>query len=184
MNKEQIQKFVLIGLFAGGGIYAYFDFLLGPLNRRETSSAAEIRKLEPLIREAQIRIKRTRTIEESDPYATAAGVVFDLMEAKIPKEASVAWLPQRMDAYFSSAGFDKGSFRQEEEKQDTIAPLYKRSAWEVEFTKGDFFKLGKALAAMENGEGLLQVTRLKVETTPTDPARQRVLVGFQTLVKP
>jgi len=184
MNKEQIQKFVLIALFAGGGVYAYFDFLLGPLNRRESNSTLEIRKLEPLIREAQGRIKRTRAIEESDPHAAAARLAFDAMEARIPKEASVAWLPQRIDAYFSQAGFEKGSFRQEEEKQDNIAPLYKRSLWEVEFAKGDYLKLGAALAALENGEGLLQVTRLRVETTPTNPASQRIIVGFQTLVKP
>lgn len=184
MSKEQIQKFVLIALFAGGGIYAYFDFLLGPLNRREANASADIQKLEPLIRDAQGRIRRTKSIEAADPHAAAAGVVFDVMESQIPKEASVAWLPQRMDAYFQKAGFEKGNFKQNEERQDTIIPLYKRSSWEVEFSKGDFFKLGKALAALENGEGLLQVTRLRIDIMPNDPAIQRVSIGFQTLVKP
>lgn len=183
MNKEKVQKYFLVALMAVGGIYGYFDFLLGPLNRREANAKTLISKLEPQVREAHTRIKRTRSIEESDPHAAMASHIFEVMKEKIPVEASVAWLPQRMDAYFSQAGFEKGVFRQQEEGADPDLKHFKRSSWLVDFSKGDFFKLGTALAHLENGEGLLQVTNLKIEAQPTNPELQRISVGFQTIVK-
>lgn len=184
MKKDQIQKFVLIALVAGGGVYCYFDYLLTPLAKREAAARSQIAKLEPLIKDAQSRIKRTRSIEASDPHAAAAGAIFDAMDHSIPSEAAVAWLPQRLTDRLKKHGIEKCVFRQVDEKPDTQLPRYKLSSWRVDVPAVDFNQLGSAIAALENEEGLMQFTQINIEATPLDPRLQRAAFSLRTLVKP
>lgn len=183
-KKEKIQKIVLASLVACGGVYCYFDYLLAPLSAREVRAQAEIARIEPLIAKAMTQVKRTRLIANADPYAADAREVFGALERTIPREASVAWVPQRFGAFFKAQGIPRVSYRLTGEERDPEVVGYKLSRWGVSIPGVEFNAFAKALAAWENQEGLMQITHLNFNVSPGDVERQGVEIKLQTIVKP
>ena len=183
INKEQLQKIFLISLLAIGGLYCYFDMLLGPLARQEEAALKRIEELQPKIMEAKKQLNRTHSIEEGDQNVGRARQIMEVIKASIPEGASVAWFPSRLSDFFSRQGIKKPLYRLNSETPDADLPGYKDSFWSIEIPKIQFAALAIAIAGLENQEGLLQIRNLQIEATPIDVQFQRAQLTISTLVK-
>jgi hypothetical protein len=181
LNKDNIQKIILGAMMGGGLLYAYFNFLLGPLNTSEAAALREIKKLEPDISGARAQIKRTKSIEAGDPNAAAAAEVWVLMNQRIPKGATVAWVPQKLSDFFKRSKIEKANFKLNSEALDNDLPGYKASFWSIEIPKVDYVKLGNAIEALENEEGLLQVQAVDIDSQAGEILEQRAQVTISIL---
>ena len=182
-NKEQAQKFFLIALVALGGLYCYFDLLLGPLSKTEKLATAQIEDLGPKIQKAKKQIVQIRGIEEGDVNAAAAREIREAMKTSIPDGASVTWLPPRLAEFFTRQGIQKPIFRINSETPEADIVGYNTSLWTIDIPKIEFVPLGIALAGLENQEGLLQVVNIQIEASSTDPQFQKVQLTVSTIAK-
>ncbi|MEI6562254.1 MAG: hypothetical protein WCO68_09250 [Verrucomicrobiota bacterium] len=182
-NKEQIEKVGLATVLCLGGLYYYTFEMLAPLDKRETSATKEIAALEPKIRDAKSKIARARAVEAGDAHATEAQRVYALMKAKIPGGQPVAWLPTRFTEFFKQQGIGKPLYRANPEPTDLNFPGYKGSSWALELPGAGFVALGTALAALENQEGLMQITNLQIDPVATSPELHHAQLTISTLVK-
>jgi len=182
-NKEQIEKVALATMLCLGSLYYYTFEMLAPLNKREAAATKEIAALEPKIREAKSKIVRTRAIEAGDTHAAEAQRVYALMTKKIPRGQPVAWLPTRFTDFFKQQGIGKPLYRVNPEPAELNIPGYKDSSWTLELPGVGFAALGAALAALENQEGLMQITNLQIDPTATSPEIHHAQLTISTLVK-
>ena len=59
-----------------------------------------------------------------------------------------------------------------------------RYSWVIELPQADFASLGTAIAALENAEPLLSITRFSVKALPDDPQFQQItMVATTAMVK-
>ena len=182
-TKEQIQKAVLAAMLCGGGLYYYTSEMLGPLAKREAAALKEIAALEPKIKEAKSKIVRANAIEAGDTHAQEALRAYAVLKTKIPGGQPVAWLPTRFAEFFKQRGIGKSLFRCNPEPGDSDFPGYKVTSWTMEFPGVGFAALGLALAALENQEGLMQITNLQMDPLATNPELHHAQLTISTLVK-
>ena len=166
LNKETVEKIGLGCILLFGGLYYYFNELLGPLSAHEAAILKELPALEGQIRDAKIQVNRTRSVESADPNAVAARECFDVMKVTIPDGSPLAWLPQRFSDFFKRQGIAKATFRLNAETPASDIPGYKNSFWAIDIPKVEYVPLAIAIAGLENQEGLLQITNLQILTTP------------------
>lgn len=183
LSKENIQKAVLAAMVAIGGLYYYAVELMGPLSLKGKATAAAIVSLEGKIKEARTKIAQTRSIESSDIYADSAQKAYAVMNEKIPTGQPVAWLPTRMGEYFKRQGIPKQSFRMNPPLPDPGLPGYQISSWSIDFPAIAFGVFGKAVAGLENQEGLIQIMNLQLDTMSKDPEFPHAQITFSTFVK-
>jgi hypothetical protein len=55
-----------------------------------------------------------------------------------------------------------------------------RYNWLIELPQADFASLGKAVAALENNEPLLAITRLSIKALAEDPQFQQITIVAST----
>ncbi|MEI8233504.1 MAG: hypothetical protein WCH57_02330 [Verrucomicrobiota bacterium] len=182
-NKEQIQKAVLVVMLGGGCLFYYTSEMIGPLSERETKALKEIAALEPKIKDAKTRMSRTQAIETADPHADEARRALGVMRAKIPDAPPVAWFPTRMETFLKQQGIAKPVFHPNAERKNPGFPGFEEAAWSMEFLRVTFTGLGRALAALENQEGLLQITQLQINPVPKEPEAHYAKITISTLVK-
>lgn len=183
LTKDQIQKLVLsaIGFFVL--VYVYFSFFLGPLNRSRDAMLANITNLQNKVASSKNEMMRATNLETQ---ATNATTRFAALKALSPEGAPIAWFPPRMKAFFASQEIDKTSARLESSTAFKEADLaeWMRYTWLFDLPQTDFATLGKTVAALENTEPLLSITRINIKTMPGDPQFQQVsLTASTALVK-
>lgn len=184
LNKENLQKLVLGVLLALAGIYFYWSELLGPLSTREAAAKEQIAALEPQMKEAKVQVTRTQSIEAGDSNAKAAREIFAVMKKSIPEEPPIAWYQPRLAEFFKRQGVSKATCRWTSDSPEPDLPGFKSCFWTIDLPRIEFVELAKAIAGLENHEGLLQIANVQIEATPLpDVQYQHAQLSVSTIVK-
>ena len=182
-NKELIQKAVLAAMFCAGGLWYYATEMLGPLTKRQGEAKKEITALEPKLKDAKSKILHTNAIQAGDTHAMEAQRAFAVLKAKIPGGQPVAWLPTRFAEFFKQQGIGKPTFRSNPKPSESDFLGYTGSSWTIDLSNVGFAAFGRALAALENQEGLMQITNLQLDSVATAPEIHHAQLTISTLVK-
>jgi hypothetical protein len=181
LTKDQIQKLMLstIGFFVL--VYVYFSFFLGPLNRSRDSMLATINEVQGKIANSKTEITKTSNLEKQ---ATTATTRFAALKALSPEGAPIAWFPPRIKTFFANQQLDKATARLENSVPYKEADLanWMRHNWLIELPQADFSVLGNAIAALENSEPLLSLTRVNIRALQDDQQFQQVTLTASTAI--
>ncbi|MFL6521505.1 MAG: hypothetical protein ACJ8NS_14895 [Chthoniobacterales bacterium] len=179
LSKDQFKKLFLstMGFFVL--IYVYFSFFLGPLNSSRDTALAQINDLQDKVANSKNELTKTAKLEKQ---AEAATTRFAALKALSPEGAPIAWFPPRLKTFFANQQIDKASARLETNSPYKEADLaeWTRYSWVIELPQADFSTLGKAVAALENAEPLLSITRLNIKALAEDPQFQQVTLTANT----
>jgi len=179
LTKDQIQKLVLSTIGFIVLIYVYFSFFLGPLNRSRDTMLSSIADLQGKVANSKTEITKASNLEKQ---ASSATTRFAALKALSPEGAPIAWFPPRMKAFFANQDIDKATARLESNGAFKEADLagWTRYGWLFDLPQADFATLGKAMAALENTEPLLTITRINIRAIPEDPQFQQVSLTAST----
>jgi len=183
LSKNQIQKIMLSGMGFVVLVYVYFSFFLGPLNKSRDTMLGQITELQDKVANSKNELTRTAKLEKQAETATNR---FAALKALSPEGAPIAWFPPRMKAFFANQQIDKATARLENSSpyKETDLANWMRYNWVIELPQADFASLGKAIAALENAEPLLSITRFSVKALPDDPQFQQItMVATTAMVK-
>lgn len=183
MKQDTVKKIAAIVIFALIGLYGYFSVLLGPLDETEVRSKKEIAELTPLVGAAEKEIAKTRALERSDPATVRARQLRETLDATIPGGAPIAWFPQRLSEFFAAHDVRSFSSQLTSETVDGNFPGFKVSVWQINVNNIGFAQIGSVLAALENHEGLAQITGIEINTNLSNPEQQSLRLDLSTLVK-
>ena len=178
--KEEIEKLVLLLLVLLAGLYLYVHMLLAPLGVQERNHLKAIQDLTPKIEAAKNQISTTRALESKVPEATKE---MAFITENNPKGAPLAWFPPRLNQFLSERAIPKAVVRLVDEPADSDLAGFRQFKWKVELPATDVMTLGKAMAALENQEVLLEVSSLQIEVFAQEPLRQRAVLNLTTWIK-
>jgi hypothetical protein len=179
MSKDQVKKLMLSAMGFIVLIYVYFSFFLGPLNSSRDSTLSQITQLQDKVAGSKAELTKTAKLEKQAETATKR---FAALKALSPEGAPIAWFPPRMKAFFANQEIDRATARLESNaayKESDLAN-WSRYSWVIELPQADFSTLGKALAALENAEPLMSVSRITIKGLPEDPQFQQVTLSAST----
>ena len=179
LSKDQIQKLMLSAMGFVALIYVYFSFFLGPLNNSRDTMLGQIAEVQGKVAGSKTELAKTANLEKQ---AEAATKRFAALKALSPEGAPIAWFPPRMRAFFANQEIDKGTGRLETSGtfKETELAGWMRYNWIIELPQADFATLGKAVAALENSEPLLSITRISIKALPDDPQFQQITLSAST----
>ena len=179
LSKDQIKKILLSTAGFVVLVYVYFSFFLGPLNKSRDSMLAQIGEFQGKIANSQNELTKTAKLEKQAETATTR---FAALKALSPEGAPIAWFPPRIKTFFANLQIDTASARLETSNAYKEVDLanWMRYSWLIELPQADFSSLGKAVAALENAEPLLSITRMTVKALPEDPQFQQVTMMAST----
>lgn len=180
-TKDQIQKVTLSGIGFVVLVYVYFSFFLGPLNKSRDTMQAKIVELQNKIAASKGEITKATTLERQ---ATSATDRFAALKSLSPEGAPIAWFPPRLKVFFANQQIDKAAARLENSapfKEPELAGWLKYN-WIIDLPQTDFATLGTALAALENSEPLLSITKLSVHANAEAPQFQQVSFSATTAI--
>jgi hypothetical protein len=179
LSKDQIQKLALSTIGFIVLVYVYFSFFLGPLNNSRDTTEAQIAELQGKVASSKSELTKTANLEKQ---ADASTKRFAALKALNPEGAPIAWFPPRMKAFFASQEIEKSTTKFETSVAFKDADLanWMRNNWVIELPQTDFATLGKAVAALENAEPLLSITRISIKAGPEDPQFQQVTLNANT----
>ena len=183
LSKDQIKKVLLSSTGFVVLVYVYFSFFLGPLNKSRDSMLAQIDDLQGKVANSKNELNKTAKLEKQ---AEAATTRFAALKALSPEGAPIAWFPPRIKTFFANQQIDKAAARLETSSayKETDLANWMRYNWVIELPQADFSSLGKAIAALENAEPLLSITRMSVKALPEDPQFQQItMVASTAMVK-
>jgi hypothetical protein len=181
LSKDQIQKLFLSAVGFIVLIYVYFSFFLGPLSTSRDSALAQIDDLQGKVANSKNELTKTAKLEKQAETATTR---FAALKALSPEGAPIAWFPPRIKTFFANQDIDKASARLESNGAYKEADLanWTRYGWVIELPQAEFSTLGRAVAALENGEPLLSITRINIKALSEDPQFQQVTLTASTAV--
>ena len=181
LSKDQIQKLLLSAMGFVVLVYVYFSFFLGPLNRSRDSMLSTIDETQNKIASSKTEIAKASNLEKQ---ATTATTRFAALKALSPEGAPIAWFPPRMKSFFANQAMDKATARLESSAAYKEADLanWTRHNWLIELPQADFAILGKAVAALENSEPLLAITRVHIRALADDQQFQQVTLTASTAI--
>lgn len=183
LNKDQIQKLSLSVIGFIVLVYVYFSFFLGPLNRSRAGMLAKMDELQSKIGSSKSEMMKANSLERQAGTATER---FASLKALTPEGAPIAWFPPRMKAFFANQGIDKVTARLETSapfKEPELAAWIKYT-WMIDVPQTDFASIGKSIAALENTEPLLALTKVSIKAVADAPEfQQATLSAATTLVK-
>lgn len=180
IQKEILQKILLISLLSITGLYAYVSLLIGPLLGTESNEKRLMSGLSPKIAAAKTQIQKTKNLESRIPEITDKT---HSMFARLPEGAPVAWFPPKISEFFKQNGIEKILVRVSGEPQDSEIPGFRRFNWSIEFPKVDFLEFAGAMALLENSEPLLDLNAIQLERDAEDPLSQRATISASLLVR-
>ncbi len=183
LTKDQIQKLLLSVVGFIVLLYVYFTFFLGPLNRSRTSMLAKIDELQAKIGSSKSEITKASSLERQAGTATTR---FADLQSLTPEGAPIAWFPPRVKTFFANHGIDRATARLESSAPFTEPELagWIRYNWSIDVPQVDFASLGDSLAALENSEPLLAVTKLSIKASAELPQfQQATIAATATLMK-
>ena len=181
LTKDQIQKLMLSAIGFIVLVYVYFSFFLGPLNRSRDSMLATIGNVQDKIANSKTEITKASNLEKQ---ATTATTRFAALKALSPEGAPIAWFPPRMKTFFANQQLDRATARLENSAAYKEADLanWMRHNWLIELPQADFSVLGTAIAALENSEPLLSITRVNIRALADDQQYQQVTLTASTAI--
>ena len=181
LTKDQIQKLMLSTIGFIVLVYVYFSFFLGPLNSSRDSMLSTINDVQGKIANSKTEITKSSNLEKQ---ATTATTRFAALKALSPEGAPIAWFPPRMKTFFANQQMDKATARLENSVpyKETDLTNWVRHNWIIELPQADFSVLGKAVAALENSEPLLSITRVSIRALPDDQQFQQVTLTASTAI--
>jgi hypothetical protein len=181
LTKDQIQKLILSAIGFIVLLYVYFSLFLGPLNRSRDTTLATINDVQRKIDSSKTEITKASNLEKQ---ATSATTRFAALETLSPEGAPIAWFPPRIKTFFANQQLDKATARLENSAPYKEADLsnWMRHNWLIELPQADFSTLGNALAALENSEPLLSITRINIRALPDDQQFQQVTLTASTAI--
>ena len=179
LSKDQIQKLILSAMGFVVLIYVYFNFFLGPLNSSRDTILGQIDELQTKVANSKSEMTKTSKLEQQ---ADASTKRFAALKALSPEGAPIAWFPPRMKTFFANQEIDKATARLENSVafKETDLANWIRYSWLLDLPQADFSTLGKAVAALENAEPLLSITRISIKALPEDPQFQQVTLTAST----
>lgn len=179
LSKDQIKKLMLSAMGFVVLIYVYFSFFLGPLNTSRNTMLGQIDEFQGKVSNSKNELTKTAKLEKQAETATTR---FAALKALSPEGAPIAWFPPRMKAFFANQEIDKATARLETSAafKETDLESWMRYNWLLELPQADFATLGKAVAALENSEPLLSITRISIKALPEDPQFQQVTLSAST----
>jgi hypothetical protein len=179
LSKDQIQKLLLSAMGFFVLVYVYFSFFLGPLNGSRDAALAQITELQDKVANSKNELSKTAKLEKQAETATNR---FAALKALSPEGAPIAWFPPRIKTFFANQEIDKATARLESSAayKETDLANWMRYNWIIELPQADFSTLGKAVAALENSEPLLSITRMSIKALPDDPQFQQVVLNAST----
>jgi hypothetical protein len=181
LSKDQFKKLCLSAMGFIVLVYVYFSFFLGPLNSSRDSALAQINELQGKVANSKSELTKTAKLEKQAETATTQ---FAALKALSPEGAPIAWFPPRIKTFFANQDIDKVSARLESNSPYKEADLanWTRYGWLIELPQAEFSTLGRAIAALENGEPLLSITRINIKALSEDPQFQQVTLSASTAV--
>lgn len=180
-SQEDLKKIGIGVIVAALSLYGYFSLLLGPVIEGKAVAEKAIKAAEPEIKKAKDQIAKTKKLEQTDASATEAKEILAAMKAKIPSGATVAWVPQRLGEFFKKQRLPKATFKPNSELPDPDITGYANTTWSIEIPKANFVPLAKAIKALENEEGFLQILSLDVSVIPNETLEQKASLTISTL---
>jgi hypothetical protein len=176
LSKDQIKKLMLSAMGFVVLVYVYFSFFLGPLNSSRDTMLGQIDEFQGKVINSKNELTKTSKLEKQAETATTR---FAALKALSPEGAPIAWFPPRMKTFFANQEIDKGTARLETSAvfKETDLANWMRYNWLLELPQADFATLGKAVAALENSEPLLSITRISIKALPEDPQFQQVTLS-------
>lgn len=181
LSKDQIQKIILGSMIFFGVIYAYFEFLIGPLGTARDAAMKDMEALSPKLAEARAQISKTKTLEEKAP---ASQMVLEQVQAMIPQGAPIAWVPTKLSELFKREGIEKMTARKAGEPAEKELTGFARLSWAVEIPKVDFLTMAGAVAALENSEPLMEIQTVDIEPLRENVQLQRVSMMLYNIARP
>jgi hypothetical protein len=179
LSKDQIQKLLLSTMGFVVLLYVYFSFFLGPLNRSRDTMVGQIAQLQRKLASSKSELSKTSNLERQ---ADASTKRFAALKALSPEGAPIAWFPPRVKTFFANQQLDKATARLESSVayKETDLANWMRYNWLLELPQADFSTVGKAVAALENAEPLLSITRISIKAMPEDTQFQQVTLTAST----
>jgi hypothetical protein len=176
LSKDQIKKLMLSAMGFVVLVYVYFSFFLGPLNSSRDTMLGQIDEFQGKVINSKNELTKTSKLEKQAETATTR---FAALKALSPEGAPIAWFPPRMKTFFANQEIDKATARLETSAvfKETDLANWMRYNWLLELPQADFATLGKAVAALENSEPLLSITRISIKALPEDPQFQQVTLS-------
>jgi hypothetical protein len=179
LSKDQVKKLLLSSMGFIVLVYVYFSFFLGPLNSSRDTALGQINDLQDKVANSKNELTKTAKLEKQAETATTR---FAALKALSPEGAPIAWFPPRIKTFFANQEIDKASARLESNspyKEGDLAS-WTHYVWVIELPQADFSTLGKAIAALENSEPLLSITRINIKAMSEDPQFQQVILTAST----
>ena len=183
LTKDQVQKLAFSALGFIFLLYVYFTFFLGPLNRSRAAMLVTIQDRQSKLDASKDKMKKAVTLEQQAKTATSR---FAALRALSPEGAPIAWFPPRIKTFFANQQIDKAVARLENSTAFKEAELsgWMKYNWLIDLPQADFASLGTAIARLENTEPLLSITRMHIQTLPSQPQFQHVeLAAASTIEK-
>lgn len=182
INKDQLQKILLSGIGFIALIYVYFTFFLGPLNKGRATAEASITDLQAKLASSKSEMAKAQTLAERAAVATGR---FALLKAMSPEGAPIAWFPPRIRVLFANQQIEKITVRLENSTPFKEAEMaeWNHYNWLIDLPQADFSTLGKAIAALENSEPLLAVTKVTIKAVGDDPQFQQVTLNATSTLR-
>src|SRR5688572_10476319 len=147
LTRDQTQKLFLGGMIVVGVVYAYFEFLLGPLQGARKTAIQNAAALDPKIAEAKGQIARIAALKQREPQAK---LLMQQVDSMIPGGSPIAWFPPRIVEFFKKYGVENVTSRLNSEPVDKELTGFKRLNWGVEVPSVHFMHFAAAVSALEN----------------------------------
>jgi hypothetical protein len=181
-SPDQIKKLALSAMGFVFLLYVYFTFFLGPLQKSRNITLTQIDETQKKIEGSKGELAKASNLERQAKDATNR---FAALKALTPDGAPIAWFPPRMKTFFANEQIDKAVARLESNtafKQPELSAWTKYN-WLIELPQADFAALGKTIAALENNEPLLAITKLSIHVVPNESQFQQVGIAATTVIE-
>ncbi len=178
LNRDQISRMILGVLMLIVGLVAFQSLLLSPLALRTKSQQAQIEESEVKLREANGTITRVTNLKKA---LEASKARLDKLLENHPRSAPIAWFPPMIQSFFSRQELQRAAVTLINRDVERMGG-YQLLEWSVDFSQADFFRLGAALATLENTDRLLEIQEITISVRPDDPEFQAVSLRLASIL--
>ncbi len=180
-SKDQVQKIILSVILLIMLIVAYYSFLLKPLGIKSQAARLETDALATRVRDADRQINKTNQLRQE---AAAASETLAYFVQNIPDGSPIAWFPLRMSSFFKRYNLENPAIRQlGTSPAGESLPHWSRLSWAIDIPNASFIDAGNAIAALENQELLMDVSKLNITVQDEDPEKQKLSLETNILLK-
>ena len=181
-KKDQIKKISLSSMGFVFLLYVYFSFFLGPLNRSRDAMLAVMKDKQTKLDSSKEEMTKAATLEHQAKTATTR---FAALKSLNSDGAPIAWFPPRIKVFFANQQIDKVVARMESNVafKDPELSAWMKYNWLIEVQQADYTTFGKAIAALENTEPLLSITKLTIRALPGQEQSQQIDLMVSNIIQ-